>query len=333
MLAKSMLRVGISRVADWTGSAVDFVATGLARFCQTNGLPEVSRVFSESSIRLMDEMMELSEYERTQMEATQHRKMFLMVDYHESAIVPIGATLSYLESINPKLPAAFYMAFSHNVARWMRVYDCRDAEFYAADCMEMLEEDELKESFFPGVKGARSRCIAKLPTYQHAVRFLQRSLPEVTDKRAATLLRRCLQMHDEGEGRKAAYPWKLRDTLPEMEDYMENTDEPGPGVCIVFEENDLIEACFTEQMQYLGQEYAMGSSLMLVIDLSKDEESIDRQVTYTFDHLAAMVRSLAIASPLIEMIRGISDEHIRQGRRKPGVHAQPGPAGVRQKQL
>ena len=316
-----MLRVGISRVKDWTGSAVDFVASGLSRFCQGHGLPEVSRVFSESSIRLMDEMIELSEYERNQMEVVKQRRMFLMVDYHESAIVPIGAALSYLESIDPKLPAAFYIAFSHNVARWMRVYDCRDAEFYAADCMEMLEEDELKESFFPSVKRARPRCLAKLPTYQHAVRFIQRTLAEITDRRAATLLRHCVQMHDEGEGRNTAYPWQLRDTLPEMEDYMENTDEPGPGVCIVFEENDLIEACFTEQMQYLGQEYAMGSSLMLVIDLNKDGEEIDRQVKYTFDHLAAMVRSLAVASPLIEMIRGISNEHIRQGGRKPRVHA------------
>jgi hypothetical protein len=333
VLAKSMLRVGISRVKDWTGSAVDFVATGLARFCQGHGLREVSRVFSESSIRLTDEMIELTEYGRSQTEVVEQRRMFLMVDYHESAIVPIGATLSYLESINPKLPAAFYMAFSHNVARWMRVYDCRDAEFYAADCMEMLEEQELKESFFPRVKRARPRCLAKLPTYQHAARFIQRSLPEITDKRAATLLRHCVQMHDEGEGRNTAYPWQLRDTLPEMEDYIENTDEPGPGVCIVFEENDLIEACFTEQMQYLGQEHAISSSLMFVIDLSEDEEGIDRQVRYTFDHLAAMVRSLAVASPLIEMIRGISNEHIRQGRRKPGVHAQPGSANVRPEQL
>jgi len=328
-----MLRVGISRVSDWTGSAVDFVATGLARFCRRHGLPQVSRVFPESSIRLVDEMIELSEYDRMQAEVAERKKMFLMVDYHQSAIAPIGATLAHLEAIDTKLPAAFFMAFSRNLSRWMRVYDFRDAEDYASRCMDMLEEGELAESFFPDVRSSRPKCLAKLPTYQYAIRLLRRILPEVKDRRVATLLRGCLQMHKEGDGRDTKVPWEQRDIYPEMEDYVENTDEPGPGAFIVFEENDLIEACFIEQMQYLGQEYPISSSLMLVIDLSKDEESIDREVRHAFNHLAAMVRSLAAASPLIEMIRGIYDEHLRQGRHESGVHTQPGAAGVRQEQL
>lgn len=333
MLAKSMLRVGISRVKDWTGSAVDFVAAGLARFCRSHGLPQVSRVFPESSIRLMDEIIEISEYDRMQAEVTEREKMFLMVDYHESAVVPIGPTLAYLEAINNKLPAAFFMAFSRNLSRWMRVYDYRDAEFYAADCIEMLEDDELKESFFPSVRGARPRCLAKVPGYQHSIRQLQRFLPAVKDRRAGALLGQCLRMHVEGDGWESQFPWKLRDIYPEMEDYVDHTDEPGPGVSIVFEENDLIEACFNEQMQYLGQDLPISSSLMLVIDVSKDEKSIDEQVKRAFEHLAAMLRSLSVASHLIEMIRGIYDEHLRQGGHEPGVHAQPGAAGVRQEQL
>src|SRR5260370_21774012 len=63
ILAKTMLRLGISRLKDWTGSAVDFVAKGLARYCQRNGLPAGSRVFPEGSIRRWDEIFEQTEYE------------------------------------------------------------------------------------------------------------------------------------------------------------------------------------------------------------------------------------------------------------------------------
>src|SRR5260370_7571002 len=88
ILAKSMLRVGISRVADWTGSAVDFVATGLARYCRVNGLPPVSLVFPEASIRLLYETLQRTEYERSQSEiAGPKSKILLMVYYQQAAII------------------------------------------------------------------------------------------------------------------------------------------------------------------------------------------------------------------------------------------------------
>jgi hypothetical protein len=325
-----MLRLGISRVEDWTGSAVDFVATGLGRLCRANGLAKVSRVFPESSIRLMDEIVELSEYERQQSETVgPSPKMFLMVDYFQSAVIQIGPTLSFLASIHNKLPAAFFVALAHNLWRWMRVYDFRDAEAYATDAMSTLDEDEIKESFFPNVAQARPRCLDKLPTYQAAIKLLQRVLPTLQDKRAAGLLSHCLAMHNEGDGHELAWPHDLLKQLPEMEAYLENTDEPGPGSLIVFEEEDLIEACFSEEMQYLGQNYSIRSTWILLIDVAQPPTSLDEQVKAAFDYLAAMLRSLTSASVLIETIRGIYDEYLRQGRREPGVHAEPSAAGLR----
>src|SRR5260370_17969903 len=85
ILAKSMLRVGISRVADWTGSAVDFVAAGLARHCRVNGLPAVSRVFPEACIRLLHEIVERTEYERSPSEIAVPKSKRLLMLHHEQS--------------------------------------------------------------------------------------------------------------------------------------------------------------------------------------------------------------------------------------------------------
>jgi hypothetical protein len=325
-----MLRLGISRVSDWTGSAVDFVQQGLARYCRVNGLPAVTRVFPEACIRLLDELVELSEYERTQSETIgPSTRMFITVHYDHAAMVQIGPTLTLLSSIHQRLPAAFFVVFADNLWRWMSVYEFRTAESYADDQIKFLDEEELKESFYPQVKRARPRCLHELPSYNSAVRLLKSVLPELGDSRSAQLLKHCLAMHEHGMPYEHAWPYRLRDRVPEMDDYLENTDEPGPGALIVFDEDDLIEACFNEQMQYLGQDYPIGPSFMMLIGLDQDRESLDKDVKASFDSLGAMVRSLASASLLIEMIRGIYDEDLRQRGSKQELPATPGAAGVR----
>src|SRR5579859_7955392 len=109
ILGKSMLRLGISRVNDWTGSAVDFVQVGLARHCQANGTSVVSRVFPEAYIRLLDEIVQLNEYERNQSETVgPSSRIFLSVNYDQAAMVPIGPTLRLLGSVHERLSAAFF---------------------------------------------------------------------------------------------------------------------------------------------------------------------------------------------------------------------------------
>jgi hypothetical protein len=325
-----MLRLGISRVSDWTGSAVDFVQQGLARYCRVNDLPAASRVFPEAYIRLLDELVELSEYERTQSEIVgPSTRMFITVNYDQAAMVQIGPTLTLLSSIHERLPAAFFVVFADNLWRWMSVYDFRTAENYADDQINFLDEEELKESFYLQVKRARPRCLHKLPPYSSAVRLLKNVLPELGDSRSAQLLQHCLAMHEHGMPYEHPWPYHLRDKVPEMDDYLENTDEPGPGALIVFDENDLVEACFTEQMQYLGQDHPLSASLMMLINLDQEAESLDNDVEASFVFVGAMVRSLASASLLIERIRGIYDEDLRQRGIKQELPAKPGAAGVR----
>jgi hypothetical protein len=311
-LALSMLRLGISRADDWKGGVVDFIAKGLARFCRQNGSVTVARVFPESTIRIMDELLERGEIERCQSEDDDIDRMFVLVDYEQAAMIPIGPTLACLGKVHELLPAAFHVVFAANLALWMRTYDYRDAEFYAEEQKHMLDEEELKESFYPEVEKTRPKCLSNPPEYEEAVTFLQRVQGDIKVSAAARMIRLCLAMHDAGHIHEPAWPSKLQKQLPELQEYFECTDEPGPGSLIVFEEDDLIEACFTEEMQYLGQNYAIGSTRMLLIDLKKSVEALDRQVAAAFDHIKAMLQSLSHATELIEIIRGIYGEDLRQ---------------------
>src|SRR5499433_723679 len=155
-LALSLFRLGIARASDWNGSAVDCVAKALSHFCRSNGITTVSRVFPESTIRILDSLTEHSEYWLAQSGETEpSTRLFLMVDYYQAAMVQIGPALTLFEKVHKDLPAAFYQVFTINLWRWMRVYDFHDAEQYAEDEIRILEEEELKESFLPKVKEAR----------------------------------------------------------------------------------------------------------------------------------------------------------------------------------
>src|SRR5579864_5720431 len=95
-LGKSFLRLGICRIEDWSGSAVDFVERGFRRFAKANGAEEAKRVWA-GELRIADYLYPLSEPERNQLEADSDasiEKLFLIGEYHAAASIPIGATLS-----------------------------------------------------------------------------------------------------------------------------------------------------------------------------------------------------------------------------------------------
>lgn len=333
-LALSMFRLGIARVSDWNGSAVDCAAKAVARFCRSHGLATVSRVFPESTIRILDNLTERSEYELAQSGETEpSTRLFLMVDYYQAAMVQIGPTLTLLGKIDKDLPGAFYEVFTTNLWRWMRVYDFHDAEQYAEDEIKILEEEELKESFLPKVKEARPACLKDLPDYEDAIRRLTELRPRCRYSQASSLVQQCLELHHWGDGQAERWPSRLRERVPEIEDYLENTDYPGPGALIVFDENDAIEACCAEELQYLGQNYQIGSTLMLLIDLEQDSASLDKEVQGAFEYLGRLVRSLAAATEMIEAIRGIYDADLRRRRLDSRVQTEQGAAGIREEQL
>jgi len=319
-----MVRLGFCEVDDWKGNAVDFVRSGLNRFCCKHRIEVVSEVFPESQVLLTDDLSE-----RIGDERGPSSRLFVLVDYQGVAMVQAGRTLELLGCQDANLPRAFFQVLAANLGRWMRTYDYRDAEHYAENQIEWLDEDELKESFYPQVPQARPACLKDLPDYDEAVKFLKKSLVNGGSGEVAELLRLCLRMHAEGCKYDLAYPAKLCQEIPEIEDYIESTDDPLPGALIVAEEGDLTEACFTEEIQYLGQENWISASLMLAINLDQGALEIDRNVMKVFDHLGAMLRSLAVAAKLIQTMRRLYDGSCSPRGPEPGIQAEAGAPAVR----
>src|SRR5260370_38920739 len=99
VLGKSLLRLGICRPADWSGSAVDFVERGFKRFCNEHGNQQVKKVWV-GDLRIMDYIFDLSARERDEAEAEAEEPktmLYLLGDYGAAASVPIVGTLTYLE--------------------------------------------------------------------------------------------------------------------------------------------------------------------------------------------------------------------------------------------
>src|SRR5260221_12155088 len=162
VLGKSLLRLGICRPADWSGSAVDFVERGFKRFCKKHGNQDVKKVWV-GDLRIMDYIFDLSPRERDEAEAEAEGSktaLYLVGDYEAAASIPIGATLPHLEQEHELLPAAFYEVFTTNLGKWMRVYDYAAAKEHAEMWTDGLSEEEIKESVYPKVDSELPACMA-----------------------------------------------------------------------------------------------------------------------------------------------------------------------------
>ena len=178
VLGMSMLRLGICRPDDWSGSAVDFVERGFRRFCSRNRAVEAKRVWV-GDLRITDSLFELTEQERNQVEAgregmTDH--LYLVGDYASSSFHPNWCDARTPETENDLLPAAFYQVLTTNLYKWMRVYDYLDGQEHAEMWMEDLNDEELEASVYRKVDLEIPACIkrhAKTLKYGRARNLLQ----------------------------------------------------------------------------------------------------------------------------------------------------------------
>jgi hypothetical protein len=220
-LGKSLLRLGICEITDWSGSAVDFVERGFTRFCRNNGAAESSRVW-QGDLRIMDHEFDLTERERQQVEAEMEEPpqvLYLVGDYSAAASVPIGPTWPLLAREHELLPAAFYRVLVDNLWIWMRVYDYRAALDHAEMWMDGMEEEELRESFYPNVQKNIPACLNRAAelSYAKAVRLVETIEPKVRGSLARQLVGSALEMHERGKGYDHAWPGKLAEQTRAVE--------------------------------------------------------------------------------------------------------------------
>jgi hypothetical protein len=337
VLGMILLQLGICRPKDWSGSAVDFVERGFRRFCAQNRAADVKRVWV-GDLRITDSLFELTEQERNQVETgregmTDH--LYLIGDYEAAASIPMGATLAHLETEHPLLPAAFYAVFNTNLCKWMRVYDYFDAQEHAEMWMEDLCEEELEASIYRKVDMEIPACIkrhSKALKYRRARKLLEGIEPQTSVARE--LIRHVLEMDTHGRGHEHAWPGQISEKdVPGIDDWLSDAEYSRPGCLITWYENDAINACFDEEAQHMGENGPCQPNVALPIRLDKPAKELDEEVRSLFDHAGAMLRSLASAAKIVELVRDLYDEYLREHRLESGLPAEPGPAGVREQQL
>jgi len=337
VLGMSLLRLGICQPNDWSGSAVDFVERGFRRFCSQNRAVDAKRVWV-GDMRITDSLFDLTEQARNQVEAeregmTDH--LYLVGDFEAAASIPIGATLARLETEHGILPAAFYQVFTTNLYKWMRVYDYLDAQEHAEMWMEGLENEELEASIYRKVDMEIPACIkrrSKTLKYGRARSFLEEIRPHTSVARE--LIRHLLEMDADGQGQEHAWPGQISDkNVPGIDAWLMDAEYSRPGCLITWYENDAINACFDEEAQHMGENGPCQPNVALPIHLDKPNKELDEEVRRVFDHAGAMLRSLASAAKIVELVRDIYDEYLREHRLESGLPVEPGPAGVREEQL
>lgn len=327
------MRLGICRPSDWSGSAVDFVERGFGRFCQQNGAAIAGKVWV-GDLRIADCLFELTEQERNQIEAGREEEatqLFFIGDYEAAASIPIAATLACLEAEHDLLPAAFYQVFTANLYKWMRVYEYVDAQEHAEMWMEDMSDEELEASVYRKVDVEIPNCIEK---HSKSLKYAKaRALLEQIQLRtsaARKLIHHALEMDDCGQGYEHAWPGHLTDKqVPGIGDWLMDAESCRPGCLITWYENDAINACFDEEAQHMGENGACQPNIALPIHLDQPIRKLDEQVRSVFDHAGAMLRSLASAAKVVEIIRELYDEHLRRHRLQSGLPAEPGPPCVR----
>ncbi len=261
--------------------------------------------------------------------------LYMIGDYEAAASIPIGATLAHLEAEHPLLPAAFYQVFVTNLYKWMRVYEYVDAQEHAEMWIEDLSDEESEASVYRRVEIEIPVSIkrhSKALKYGRARELLQEIQPHTSV--ASELIRPVLEMDAHGHGQKHAWPGNIRDKdVPGIDDWLMDAENFRPGCLITWYENDAINACFDEEAQHMGENGPCQPNVALPIHLNRPAQDLDEEVRRVFDHAGAMLRSLASAAKIVELVRDLYDEYLREHRLEPGIPVEPSPAGVREDQL
>ena len=137
-------------------------------------------------------------------------------------------------------------------------------------------------------------------------------------------------MDARGQGFTHAWPGHVTEKdVPGIGDWLTDAEECRPGCLITWYEDDTINACFDEEAQHMGENGPCQPNVLLGINLNRPVRKLDWQVRKVFGHAAAMLESLASAARIVETIRGIYDEYLREHRLNSGFQTEPGAPGLR----
>ena len=286
-LAEALLELDIADPSDWRRvrrDPTDYVQATLNRWIDLHGGRAIRRRFCLrlALSEVVDEYLEAGESD------PDGRGLYLFLHPDSAAFIVAGPTLELLGHEHPRLPATFYQVFTGALNRWIRTYDHREAE----DRVQMLREwaeGEEEEYELADVAASTPACMKQKPL---SLRHLRRIGKQAKGETIKALVAGVLELEQTSAlVRRPEFTDDLREQLMDA-------NSPLPAALVVFAEADAIEAQFEDESQSWGE---ASSEPNLILPLSAfDPESIRS----AFHTLAAVCRTLAVASRLIDIMPG-----------------------------
>ena len=139
-------------------------------------------------------------------------------------------------------------------------------------------------------------------------------LQEITPHTSAAreLVRRLLEM-DVMAKDEHGWPGRLNEgDVPGIDEWLMDAENSRPGCVITWYENDAMDGCFYEETQHMVRTVLASRNVALPIHLDKPSKELDEEVRRVCDHAGAMLRSLASAAKIVEIIRDVYDEYLHE---------------------
>jgi hypothetical protein len=293
-LLQILVDAGIASVEDWPRSKKNptkYVMLTLERWIRDYGGLAIDRRF-DLEITLSDRLVDYAE------ERGSEDTLYLIADPNAAAFVVLNPVIDLLEKTHPRLPTTFYNIFAGSLNRWVRVYDCRDAEERVEMLREWYEGEENADQYeLPDVEGCTPKCFKEKP-------LNLRALDELSENTRSDDVKRLI------EGLLALRRTSTQTKRPEFTDEMGRQlmdgNPPLPCLLAAFSQGDAVVGCFDDESQS-AMEATPDPNLIIPLNLA-DPLSV-RQGFLT---LAVACETLAAASRLIDLMPGNNEGVIRR---------------------
>jgi hypothetical protein len=289
MLAKALLELDIASPGDWKRAEHDptsFIRLTLEQWIHAHGGSAISHRV------LLSAVITNSPSEWAERDETKPNQLFLVVEPSEASCgcAAFGPTLQLLENVHPQLPATFFHLFVGALNRWIRIYDCRDAEERAETLREWAaQEPDADQYELPDVAGSIPPCMGQAVLNESEIAHL---MDKINNRLAIKLVNAVLALNHLSA--QTAQP-ELGDDIREM---LSDCNPPLPCLLAVFADRDAIAGCFDEEAQGM-MEVEPEPNIIIPFDPTNAEG-----VQQTFHTFGVACQTIAEASRLIDLMPG-----------------------------
>jgi hypothetical protein len=285
-LARSLVELGIADPMDWSKcnkNPSKYVLGTTRRWVENHGARHIGRRF-DLHLTIADTILAYPDRE-----AKEHA-LFLIVDPASAGYVELKPSIELLESLHERLPASLFHSLLSSLNKWVRTYDCRDAEEHAEILREWASSDSNPDGYeLPDVEGCTPKSLQQRPL---GAREIRKAMTAANDPVARRMLEAMLRLN------AVSQRYKRPRMSEEIQEQLSDCNPPLPCLLAVFSEHDAVEGCFDEESQN-AYEVEPQPNLIIPVDVRSAES-----VKSAFESLKGFCRTIAAAAALLEVMPG-----------------------------